>query len=119
MVVVSLIEFIAVGSPEGFAVALAPLIATYTVGRRLEWRLSWVALPLSVVVWVAWAFLDPTANDPVRAVVVVGLAGSVDRGVAAGRARPGQPAEHRAASTHREQQAVADERTGSRASCMT
>ena len=36
MVVVSLIEFIAVGSPEGFAVALAPLIATYTVGLRLE-----------------------------------------------------------------------------------
>ena len=44
MVVVSLIEFIAVGSPEGFAVALAPLIATYTVGNRLEWRRSWVGL---------------------------------------------------------------------------
>ena len=32
MVVVSVVEFVAVGSPEGFGVGVAPLIATYTVG---------------------------------------------------------------------------------------
>ena len=68
MVVVSLIEFVAVGSPEGFGVSLAPLIAIYTVGNRLEWRRSWVGLVLSVVVWVAWAWLDPMNPTPVRAV---------------------------------------------------
>jgi signal transduction histidine kinase len=59
MVVVSVFEFAAVGSPEGFGVSVALLIATYTVGNRLEWRRSWIALVLSVVVWVAWAAFDP------------------------------------------------------------
>jgi signal transduction histidine kinase len=59
MVVVSVVEFIAVGSPEGFGVSVAPLIATYTVGNRLDWRRSWVALALSGVVWVTWAAFDP------------------------------------------------------------
>ena len=63
IVVVSLVEFIAVGSPEGLAVSLAPLIATYTVANRLEWRRSWVALVLSVVMWVAWAVFDPMNDD--------------------------------------------------------
>ena len=38
---------------------MAPLIATYTVGNRLEWRRSWVGLVLSVAIGVAWAALDP------------------------------------------------------------
>jgi signal transduction histidine kinase len=59
MVVVSVVEFVAVGSPEGFGVSVALLIATYTVGNRLEWRRSWVGLVLGVVVWVAWAAFDP------------------------------------------------------------
>jgi len=59
MVVVSVVEFVAVGSPEGFGVSVALLIATYTVGNRLEWRRSWVALALSGVVWVTWAVFDP------------------------------------------------------------
>jgi signal transduction histidine kinase len=59
MVVVSIVEFVAVGSPEGFGVSVALLIATYTVGNRLEWRRSWVALALAVVVWVTWAAFDP------------------------------------------------------------
>jgi signal transduction histidine kinase len=59
MVLVSVVEFVAVGSPEGFGVSIALLIATYTVGNRLEWRRSWVALLLSVVVWVTWAAFDP------------------------------------------------------------
>jgi signal transduction histidine kinase len=60
MAVVSLVEFVAVGSPAGFGVSLAPLIATYTVGNQLEWRRSWVALPLNVVLWTSWATLDRT-----------------------------------------------------------
>ena len=63
MVVASLVEFVAVGSPEGLAVSVAPLIATYTVGNRLEWRRSWAALVLSVVIWVAWAVFDPLNHD--------------------------------------------------------
>jgi signal transduction histidine kinase len=59
MVVVSIVEFVAIGSPEGFGVSVALLIATYTVGNRLELRRSWVALVLAVVVWVAWAVFDP------------------------------------------------------------
>ena len=59
MVVVSIVEFVAVGSPEGFGVSVALLIATYTVGNRLEWGRSWIALVLSVVVWVTWAAFDP------------------------------------------------------------
>jgi signal transduction histidine kinase len=59
MVVVSVVEFVVVGSPEGFAVSVALLIATYTVGNRLEWRRSWIGLALGVVVWVTWAVFDP------------------------------------------------------------
>ena len=61
---VSLIEFATVGSPEGFSVALAPLIATYTVGSLLAWRRAFIALALSVLVWVSWAFLDPMNAGP-------------------------------------------------------
>jgi signal transduction histidine kinase len=59
MVVVSIVEFVAVGSPEGFGVSVALLITTYTVGNRLEWRRSWFALALAVLVWVTWAVFDP------------------------------------------------------------
>ena len=59
VVLVSVVEFVAVGSPEGFAVGLAPMIAMYTVGNRLEWRRSWVGLVLALVLGVAWAVFDP------------------------------------------------------------
>ena len=57
---VSVLEFAVVGSPEGFAVALAPHIAIYTVGRQMGWRRSWWALLLAAVLWFAWAVFDPT-----------------------------------------------------------
>jgi signal transduction histidine kinase len=59
MALVSLVEFVAVGSPEGYALGLAPLIATYTVGNRLDWRRSWIALVLNGVIGVSWSVLDP------------------------------------------------------------
>jgi signal transduction histidine kinase len=62
---VSMVEFVTVGSPEGFAVSVAPLIATYTVANRLEWRRSWIALALSTVLWVSWAAFDPTNVGPI------------------------------------------------------
>jgi signal transduction histidine kinase len=62
MVLVSLVEFVAVGAPEGTALGLPPLIATYTVGNRLEWRRSWMALALNAVTWLSWAVFDPLTN---------------------------------------------------------
>ncbi len=67
IVVVSLVEFVAVGSPEGFGVSLAPLIATYTVGNRLEWRRSWVGLVLSVVLVGGLGGVRPDERRPRRA----------------------------------------------------
>ena len=98
MVVVSVVEFVAVGSPEGFGVSVALLIATYTVGNRLEWRRSWIALVLTVVVWVTWAAFDPMNTTFAEARVVVGLADPVDHRVAIGRARAGHAAQRRAAA---------------------
>lgn len=75
---VTVLEFALVGSPEGFGVALAPLIAVYTVGSRLSWRRSWVGLALSLLVFVCWAFLDPENADLVeRGGSLVWLAPSV------------------------------------------
>jgi signal transduction histidine kinase len=59
IVAVSMVEFAVVGSPEGFAVAVPALVATYTVGSRVALRRSWIAVVVSMVSWVAWAFLDP------------------------------------------------------------
>lgn len=59
IVAVSMVEFAVVGSPEGFAVAVPALVATYTVGSRVALRRSWIAVVVSVLSWVAWAFLDP------------------------------------------------------------
>jgi signal transduction histidine kinase len=77
MVVVSIVEFIAVGSPDGFGVSVALLIATYTVGNRLEWRRSWVALALAVVVWVAWAVFDPMNTTFAEGLSLVWLTPSI------------------------------------------
>ncbi|WP_156996572.1 sensor histidine kinase [Knoellia aerolata] len=59
MLVASLVEFAAVGSPEGNSVALAPVIATYTAGRYLERRQALVGLGLGTLIVAAWATFDP------------------------------------------------------------
>ena len=54
-----LVEYAVFGSPEGFGVMLAPMVATYSVGRYEPPRLSWLALPLGVVFWLGWMAFDP------------------------------------------------------------
>lgn len=59
MLMVSVLEFGVFGSPEGTAVALAPVIATYTVARHLERKQALVGLGLAVLLVACWAILDP------------------------------------------------------------
>ena len=113
--VVSIVEFIAVGSPEGFALGVPPLIATYTVGNRLEWRRSWIGLLVGgVVIWVAWVVFDPMNPDVVERwgslvwatpVIAAWLAGALVR---VSRLNAQQ---RRINREQREAQAVAEERT--------
>lgn len=63
MVAVSVVEFVLVGSPEGFGVSTAPLIATYTVAIQLARRRSWLGLALAIAMHVAWAAFDPMNAD--------------------------------------------------------
>ena len=77
---VSVVEFLAVGAPEGNAVVLPTLVAGYTVGRRLEPRRAWWGLVLAGLFWLAWSSLDPTgahANVRERLLTLVWLAPSV------------------------------------------
>ena len=60
---VSIVEFVLVGSPEGFGVCVAPLIATYTVANQVDRRRSWVGLVLAIVLLAAWAMFDPMNDD--------------------------------------------------------
>ena len=60
IVVVSVIGYAIVGSPEGLGVQLPTLVAAYTVGRHETWARSWWGLVLVTVLWAAWAALDPT-----------------------------------------------------------
>ena len=59
IVAVSTAEFALFGSPEGMGVALPGIIASYTIGRRVEGRRSWWGPVLAVALWAAWAGLDP------------------------------------------------------------
>ena len=114
MVAVSVVEFAAIGSPEGFAVAVAPLIATYTVASRLPWRRSWIGLALSVLVWLAWAFLDPVNSRLVdRLGSLVWLAPSIIAWLIGSLVRSTRlnAEQRRVNRAQRAAQAVAEERT--------
>ena len=123
MVVVSVVEFVAVGSPEGFGVSVAPLIATYTVGNRLEWRRSWVGLALSCRGLGGMGGVRPDEHDLRRGLVVVGLADPVDHRVAAGRARTGHagstPSSDASTASSGRHRPWPRNGTGSPASCTT
>jgi signal transduction histidine kinase len=89
MVAVSIVEFVLVGSPEGFGVCVAPLIATYTVANQVDRRRSWLGLALTVAMLVAWAAFDPMNDDTAERVsslvwlslaVIAWLLGALVRG---------------------------------------
>lgn len=61
LVSVYVVEFALVGSPEGFGVAVPPMVAAYAVGRWEARRPSWCALPLLALLGLAWILFDPMA----------------------------------------------------------
>jgi signal transduction histidine kinase len=72
IVVVNTVEFAAFGSPEGNGVALAALVATYSVGRYVDRRRSWWGLVLALMGSLAWSTFDPLnhqLSDHVAALV--------------------------------------------------
>lgn len=74
IVVVSVVEFIAVGSPEGFGAMMPALVAAYSVARWETRRPAWWGLALVVVLWVCWVTFDPLdAGWRVRGEAVVWL----------------------------------------------
>jgi signal transduction histidine kinase len=56
---ISLVEYAAVGSPEGQGVMLPALVAAYSVARWETRRPSWYGLLLVCLLWVGWDGLDP------------------------------------------------------------
>ena len=113
IVAVSIVEFASVGSPEGFAVILAPIIATYTVANELPWRRSRWGLVLVVVLHVGWAGLDPMNDNLLEAggslvwiapAIIAWLLGAL------ARARRLNVEQRRANREQRALQAVAEER---------
>ena len=72
LVVVYVAEFVAVGSPEGFGVAVPPMVAAYSVARWERRRPAWWGLVLLLVLGLAWIAFDPvqaSAADRVRQAV--------------------------------------------------
>ncbi|WP_353950449.1 histidine kinase [Knoellia sp. S7-12] len=63
MAVASVVEFAVFGSPEGNAVALAPVIATYTAARYLERKQALVGLGLGTLLVAGWTTFDPMNHN--------------------------------------------------------
>jgi signal transduction histidine kinase len=59
MVAIYVLEFMAVGSPEGFGVAVPPMVAAYSVARWEQRRPAWWGLVLLLVLGLAWIAFDP------------------------------------------------------------
>jgi signal transduction histidine kinase len=68
MVAIYVAEFIAVGSPEGFGVAVPPMVAAYSVGRWERRRPAWWGLVLLLVLGLAWIAFDPVQPTTVAQV---------------------------------------------------
>ena len=74
---VSTAEFATFGSPEGDGVALAAVIAIYTVSRHLPTRKALWGLALGPLFWGTWAFFDPmnkSATESERLLSLVWMA---------------------------------------------
>jgi signal transduction histidine kinase len=59
MVAVYLVEFVLVGAPEGYGVAVPPLIAVYSVARWERRRPAWWGLVVVLAFGVGWLLTDP------------------------------------------------------------
>ena len=68
---VYVLEFAVVGSPEGFGVAVPPMIAAYSVARWERRRPAWWGLVLIVVLGVAWIGFDPVSATRRRGAALV------------------------------------------------
>jgi signal transduction histidine kinase len=62
MVGVYAVEFAVFGSPEGFGVAVPPMVAAYSVARWERRRPTWWGLLLIVVLGVVWIMFDPEST---------------------------------------------------------
>lgn len=72
LVAIYVAEFIVVGSPEGFGVAVPPMVAAYSVARWEHRRPAWWGLVLLLILGLAWITFDPvqaTATARVRQAV--------------------------------------------------
>lgn len=72
LVAIYVAEFIVVGSPEGFGVAVPPMVAAYSVARWERRRPAWWGLVLLLILGLAWITFDPvqaTAVSRVRQAV--------------------------------------------------
>jgi signal transduction histidine kinase len=59
LVVLYVAEFVAVGSPEGFGVAVPPMLAAYSVARWERRTPAWWGLVLLLLLGLAWITFDP------------------------------------------------------------
>jgi signal transduction histidine kinase len=64
---VLMLQFVVFGSPEGLGVALAPLVATYTVANREDRRPALAGLAAVLALGVAWLAFDPLTGTFVEA----------------------------------------------------
>jgi signal transduction histidine kinase len=60
------LEFVAVGSPEGFGVFLLPMVAAYTVANREDRRRALWGLAAVLGLGVVWLAFDPMNVRPVQ-----------------------------------------------------
>lgn len=113
IVVVSVLEYAAVGSPEGSGVMFPALFAAYAVGRYEEGRRSWSGLVLVTFLWAVWVAFDPVTqwgSHTVLTVVWLGpwiiawLVGALVRATAAATDQ------RRLAREQRASRAIAEER---------
>jgi signal transduction histidine kinase len=59
-------EFAVFGSPEGYGVAIPPVVAAYTVANREERRRALWGLAAVVVLGVAWVAFDPVPQTAIQ-----------------------------------------------------
>lgn len=62
MVAIYVVEFAAVGSPEGFGVSVPPMVAAYSVARWERRRPAWWGLVLLLLLGLAWIAFDPVQS---------------------------------------------------------